>query len=588
MEQLRRVIRRSAWRVGFGRFFRALLVTLAGVIGALALALLAQRLFGVAIDWAVVSAAACGAAVVGAAAWAWAKRPSPLAIARAVDERAGLREAISTALCVDGREDAWSRATVEHAARAAAGVDPGRLFPARTPSVWPAPMVAAAVLALMWLAVPQFDVLGLLKKEKATEAERQAVTQAVAEVKSHEDEIKDALKKLDDPTLLDDAATGDKPEPKTAAEVRQEAIRRLTTLQERLEDLRQGDKGLKLDALQDKLNQLRQPGPGPLNEASQALAKGDFKKAKEELEKLAEKLASGAMSPADKEALQKQLEDLAKQLEKLAEQRKDMEQKLQEMGLDPALAGDPNALEKALDKMAGLSDQQKQQLMQAARAAEGACKAAQGMAGALAKAGQQMQGGMAGEAMQGAADQLGDMEMLAQEMQAAEAAQAALNKGLKSLGQCNGDGMGKAEFDMWQLWTKQGRARGEGDGSPRDSQQAAFQTKIEKDAGKTQAGPIIGTRLVEGEQVRGESTAQFAQVVEAGSQAAAEAIDHNAIPREDQDAVKRYFGRLHKKVKAEQPAPAPAESGAGANGSTAPAKPASGGGSGGGDKKPGG
>ncbi|HEX8877058.1 MAG TPA: hypothetical protein VF777_09940, partial [Phycisphaerales bacterium] len=80
-------------------------------------------------------------------------------------------------------------------------------------------------------------------------------------------------------------------------------------------------------------------------------------------------------------------------------------------------------------------------------------------------------------------------------------------------------------------------------------QQAADYKMDKKKANtKTGAGPIIGTRLVYGEQVRGESQAEFASAVETAKGEAAEALETMRVPREYQKAVQSYFGTLEKKA----------------------------------------
>jgi hypothetical protein len=88
-----------------------------------------------------------------------------------------------------------------------------------------------------------------------------------------------------------------------------------------------------------------------------------------------------------------------------------------------------------------------------------------------------------------------------------------------------------------------------------------FQQEKKKAQGQTRAGPIIGQRLVYAEQVRGESSVEMSQTVQAASEAAADAIEGMQVPRELHAAVKHYFGRLDASVKAEKgvapPPPAP-------------------------------
>lgn len=566
MDPVRTVVRRAARRLFLGRFFDALLAALAGGVVLAALALVAERAFAFGTPWRWVAIGLGAAAVIGSIAWAAWRRPREVEVAQRVDERGGLREALSTALYVERDGDSWSAATVDHARRMAQGVDVSRLFPARTPDRWWWPVASAALLVILILSVPQGDVMGWLAKRNEEKKQDAELQQAKTEVKAQEQELQEAIAKIDDDKLREaagEAASPDKPQ--SAEDVKREAIRKLTSVQDRLKELRAGEKGQKLDAIARKMAQLKQPGPGPLEKATQALQRGDFRQAAEELQSLADRLASGEMSEPDRKTLEEQLKSLADQMKKLSEQRKEMEQALQDAGMDSALAGDPSALQKALEGMQSLTDAQKKQLMEMAQAAAQACEQCQGMGEKMAAAAQALQEGMAGAAgeLGEMGEGLSEMEMLAEEMAQTEAAQNAVAQRLKSLGKGRGGNGQPGEFDMWQLWSQDGKGSG-GTGGQRDSQDADFSTKAEKAPTATNKGPIIGTRLVQGDQVRGESRAEFEQVVEAGASAAAEAIENKAIPREDQDAVKRYFGRLAKKTEAKPvedggaPAPAPA------------------------------
>jgi hypothetical protein len=62
-------------------------------------------------------------------------------------------------------------------------------------------------------------------------------------------------------------------------------------------------------------------------------------------------------------------------------------------------------------------------------------------------------------------------------------------------------------------------------------------------------GPIIGSKLVYGDQVKGESQAEFQAAVESSAKAATEAVEGMQVRRELQESVKHYFGRLEKRAK---------------------------------------
>jgi hypothetical protein len=73
--------------------------------------------------------------------------------------------------------------------------------------------------------------------------------------------------------------------------------------------------------------------------------------------------------------------------------------------------------------------------------------------------------------------------------------------------------------------------------------------------------------MVQGSQIKGESTAAFSEAVQSATTEASEAIETKRIPREYESAVQSYFGRLDKAAKdakgddkPAEPAKEPAES----------------------------
>jgi hypothetical protein len=100
------------------------------------------------------------------------------------------------------------------------------------------------------------------------------------------------------------------------------------------------------------------------------------------------------------------------------------------------------------------------------------------------------------------------------------------------------------------VWAAAGRARGTAAGP--EEEQIDFAIEKKKANVQTGQGAIIGTKLVQGSQIRGESVAEFSAVMESSTQAASEALETMQVQREYHDAVKHYFGTLKEKVKAEQ------------------------------------
>ena len=112
-------------------------------------------------------------------------------------------------------------------------------------------------------------------------------------------------------------------------------------------------------------------------------------------------------------------------------------------------------MKKALDQMKEMSEQEKQDLMKAAKAQEGASKQCQGLSdkmGEMAKgSGKEGMSQQAMEAAEAMAGQLSEMEMMNKDM---EAMDAAMDEAMKQLGKmagqckggnCNGQGEGEGE-----------------------------------------------------------------------------------------------------------------------------------------------
>ena len=55
--------------------------------------------------------------------------------------------------------------------------------------------------------------------------------------------------------------------------------------------------------------------------------------------------------------------------------------------------------------------------------------------------------------------------------------------------------------------------------------------------------------MVQGSQIKGESTAAFSDAIQSATTEASEAIETKRIPREYESAVQSYFGRLDKAAK---------------------------------------
>ncbi|MFN0132442.1 MAG: hypothetical protein ACKVW3_07930 [Phycisphaerales bacterium] len=584
MTEIQRVLKRAAWRLLALDLMRTLAVTATGAVVLLMGVLFAERIFGLPVrwptDWLRLWGLAAGLAVVAAFGWSMARRARGVALAREVDERADLRETLSTAMCVGKSEDAWARLVVESAQEKARRVDVRRAIPLIAPRLWPVPFGAVLALAILWFSVPTLDVLGLLKTRETQAAKEREIIEVKSEVKKNDEKLQELMKqaKVDlKEEAKNEGEAGDPKAQQTPDEIRRSEIKKLTSLQDKLAEMKSGEKAQQAQAIKQAMKQLKQPGPGPLDELAKSLQRGDFGKAQQDLGELSKKLADGTTKPEDKAKAQEQLKKLSEQLAKLAQDRQELEKKLEQAGLSKEqaskMARDPEALKKALEGLKSLSDEQKQRLMKALQAQQKAGEKCEGMSDELGKMaanmGKQGMSQEGSEAMEALSGQLGDLEMLDKDLDALDAASKEAGKQLAKLaGQCSGGDGDGGEMGMsdtqspWKAGESAGKF-GQGSGGPgvsgggKSPDEVDSPVAIEKkmSQSKTGAGPIVGSRLVYGDQVRGESVREFSQVVEAGSKAATEAVETMQVRRELHGVVKHYFGRLEARARDQKAKP---------------------------------
>lgn len=594
MHEINRVIRQAAWRVGASHFLHGLVVALTASLGVMIVLRVVERSSNVLILWERTAYVAAGACVVVGLIWAIVQRPSKLAVARRVDEGANLKESLSTALCVEPRQadDPWAKATIETATRQARGVRVGQAVPVTPPRFWPVPIAVGLALAVVFLAMPRvnwFSVGGTADKGSDPLA---VIQQAKAEKLEIQNKIEEMTKNLDLPKPEEIVKPeAPKPEPATAEEVRREELKQLGSLNDRLEQLRSGAQGQKLANIQQKLSSVK-PGGDKTAELAKALNAGNFAQGKAELEKLQQQAQAGAQgqggqaSQQQKEAA-KQLEQIAKQLDQMAKNQDALKKQMEAAGLPTEAAQSAEAMQKAIQQASNLSAEQKQKLSEAAQAMSQSQESMQGLAQAMQEMSEAMQSGQPGgqqqqQSAQNAMQQLSELEQLSQDMASAAAAQNEAQNRMNQLakecggnGQCmsesagqgmgqgQGQGQGQGNNPWSQGWASRGMQNGQRNGQggrsggTGDAASASYETEARKSIGTIGQGPIVGSRMIEGESIKGESRAEFVAAVTRAEQSATESIENNQIPREYHNAIKNYFGRLKSKqnpgAKAEEP-----------------------------------
>lgn len=547
MQAIQRLLRRAWWRLVVIDLLGTLAVTLTAAAVLLAVWRVLQSVIPVPGAWGEVASIGAAAALAIAAAWSLVRTRPGHAVARRVDERARLRETLSTALCVSQNEDAWSRATVELAGRTAAGVDLAAALPVQAPRLWPAPVAAWGLLAIL-LAAPALDLSAVLGRSAPDPIPEHAALRVSAEVEQMKDELRAEAARLGVDIGFEGEAAENAIAPTnlTPEEIQAAAVKELTRLTDTLAERMEEKGAQRLEAMEKRLEQLRQPGPGPAQDLARAMARGNFEQARQELSKLAQQLRDGELSAEQREQLQEQMENLAKQLDELGRQRADLERSLREAGMSADQAGqmalaDPEALRKALDELKSLTPEQRKQLLEKAKAQAEACSQCNSMGQSMSEMAAALSPGGMSSGGQMAMDQFGDMlsemEMLASDIGSMKAMMSAAQTQSMKVGGgfCENPGSGIGG-------PRAGWGVGGSQGTPPDESKLTFDPT--RSAVNARPGAIIGSRLVYEGQIRGESRVEFAQSAAAAAAGASDAIESMLVPRQYEAAVMRYFGAL--------------------------------------------
>lgn len=322
----------------------------------------ASRLFPspVAVGQVALWIAAAGLALL--IGWVAARPIRLFQAAVRADEALGLKERLSTALAIANPSSEPELAVVRDAAEYAARIQPRRVFPMDLAKELRRAAPPAAALALVWLLMPQFDLLARLSGKKP------ALAQAVAvETK------KEAARRLEDlATEISQTAELRKPA------IAQDLQKNLSALAKKLEDQKIAPEKAMADMakMQDRIgarreeieknlamaNDLQSKGLGEhTRDIGEAMKKGNFTQAAKALDELKKKLQNNSLSEREKAAVQKELKALAAQMGKdspLAKALGEASDKMADGQMNMALAGMEDAASQMVDMEAMLAELQ--------------------------------------------------------------------------------------------------------------------------------------------------------------------------------------------------------------------------------------
>jgi hypothetical protein len=464
--------------------------------------------------------------------------PNPMNTSVLIDNKLKLQERFSTTLALAGSDDPFAQAARIEAHNVAEKINPARQFPLSLSEKWLYAGTVWLSFALFTTYLPQKDLLGFIKHNQEKQQQVQVVELTQKNIIQAAKDVTAAVSQLNDTQLDSETAKlAELPKDLSPDDAKRQAIQKLGNLADKVKQMQAAANLNSVDLMKNMLKQLHGSQGQETADLKMAMAKGDFARAANLLEKLQKQLEQGSLSGQQKKNLTEQLQTLAKELQQLAEKNGEFEKELEKIGIDKALAKmDKQQLQQALQNK-GLSPEKIEQLMQKMEACKSASGKCSRLGNALGVAG--MGAGGAGSNLADAIDELSSLENLQQQLNLSrttldqiENAQACLGKGM-----CQGIGM------------QQKSGTGLAPGWASSSTHTAGPQEYTANAGtqikdQTQQGPVIASWYFKGDLVKGEAKRDFSSVIQSARDSAAEAINENQIPKKYEETVKNYFGRL--------------------------------------------
>jgi hypothetical protein len=290
------------------------------------------------LRWGMVGAIVLLATAL-AVAVALSAAPSRLTAALALDSRFGLRERVITSLSLPpGQEDSpAARALLADVNQRVHGLDVPSRFPVGLSWFALAPLGAAGLLAVVAVfydpavaaagsdpAAEQQQAANARQAEQKFARLKKPLTPSWPKDSPKSKELKE-LEQLWEKMLREPLNPNDKDKLRE----RDEKLRPLEQkLKDRIADLK--GKAARAAQLKDRLKQLEGPDPdgkglkpkeGPGKDLRDALARGQFERAAEEVEKLRKKVQKDKLNPEEQKQLEKEMQDMKRQLQRLADMK---------------------------------------------------------------------------------------------------------------------------------------------------------------------------------------------------------------------------------------------------------------------------
>jgi len=471
-------------------------------------------------------------------------RKSQVQAAIELDIRYGLKERVSSALALDteNADSPAGKALVQDAVRRVERIDVGEKFKMRSGWKTLLPMLPALIIFVLMTFVPNVemektvdaDTIDVDSKERIKESTvelRKQIRKQRLLAQSNADKEAEALFKEIESQLdkLDSDQTISK----------KKALIQLNNIKEQLADRKKqlGD----ASALKKQLSQLGKINQGPADDIANAMKRGEYKKAADAIQKLADKLAQDELTEEEKKDLAQQLNQLQKNLQEMAKKHEQKKEDLKQQLAQAKQEGDQQKAQQLQNQLDQMNQQnpQMQQMKQMAQQMGECAECLQKADGDPAQQAQQM--AQAQEALQQMQQQMQGMQNEMEQLKDLEQAIAGVGECKESV---NG-GMGEMQASMGQGGKASdqpgqgmGEGKGEGDRPEEASDYNSYNSRV---AAKPTAGEAITLGNADGENISGTSRVETQKMVDASLTNDEDPLADQRLPRRQREHAKEYF-----------------------------------------------
>ena len=482
----------------------------------------------------------------------WYFSPATNQVALEVDRRFNLRERVSSSLTlpVQEQQSAAGTALLEDAEKRATQIQVADEFGLRPNRLawWPCSML------VLLTCVSAFVTPELASSAVQQSAEDDAASQQIKRVASTlKKKIQQQKRNADAQGLKEARDLYEKMEAKldkvlaSSSVDRKEAMITINDLKKQIEERR--EKLASPSALQRALSQMEGLESGAGDKIAKSIEKGDFQKANELVNELAQKMNDGSISESDKQMLQKQLQAMSDALQAAQEQHAKQKSELQRQIEEARSEGRGERmadLQKQLNELSA-KDSQMKSLGEMAEAMNAASESLR--TGDLAEA---------SEALEAMSDNLNQMQQEMSELEDLESAigQISQSKNQMRCEQCEGSGCSQCQgnqlSDKGSLGKSQssdGQGRGDGMGQgqgfgDRPESESDTNTYESQVKGEVKPGRAVIAGYADGPNRKGVSREDLKQAIEQSLRQDANPSENQVLPKAEREHAMQYFNQM--------------------------------------------